>query len=280
MGRAMETMCAHARTAADFIIGGSGDAVDYIIYRAGQFLRILMSLKVSVRDISKMFPLTMAMAPGILEGAIRVKQMVPQSSIPGMMIMLLPWLVVPFMWTLGSILIQLIANFWFIVGLILNIAAPLVYVVVGRMYRVDRAMTDADISLVNDEIEKYRSYVGRASSIFMYLFFIPWIWTMCATYGISIQWLGIDIRPWADGTEGIQDWLIWERDLIVALFGFDGVISFLTSKTFFRIICTIPLVVLSRYFLTIIAVMDVLVSNMVNSYVEEQRMYLALQRRK
>merc|ERR1719343_186868 len=66
---------------------------------------------------------------------------------------------------------------------------------------------------------------------------------------------------------------------MLALLDVESLVELLTAPWLIKIYVTIFLLLLSRLFLTTLASIDALVSNMVNSYIEEQRMHLALQRK-
>ena len=50
------------------------------------------------RTLRTMLPTAVSLAPGMLRGAMRCKMMLPQSTIPGMIIVRLPWLYCPLAW--------------------------------------------------------------------------------------------------------------------------------------------------------------------------------------
>ena len=93
-----------------------------------------------------MLPAAVALAPALLKGALKVKVaahlpdmsvagcqrkwcdrqvLVPQSSIPGMFIVMLPWLYCPLVWVVYNIAFHLVGNLYFFFGLILQTFAPM-----------------------------------------------------------------------------------------------------------------------------------------------------------
>lgn len=102
-----------------------------------------------------MIPAAVAIAPGLIRGALAVKMLVPQSSLPGVFVVLLPWLYCPIMWCLYNFLFQLIGNPWMLCGLLLLAYAPMVNVIVGEWKQISQPMNDAEILTVTKIINRY-----------------------------------------------------------------------------------------------------------------------------
>ena len=56
---------------------------------------LLISLANALWAVKGMVPAAVAIAPALLRGSLTVKQLIPQSTIPGMFVILLPWLYCP-----------------------------------------------------------------------------------------------------------------------------------------------------------------------------------------
>mmetsp|Transcript_28267 Transcript_28267/g.83015 ORF Transcript_28267/g.83015 Transcript_28267/m.83015 type:complete len:668 (-) Transcript_28267:100-2103(-) len=89
-----------------------------------------------------MVPAAISLAPGLIRGAMRAKTLVPQSSIPGMFILMLPWLYCPLVWCMYNIVFQLLGNLIMLMGLLLLAYGPMTYFVLGVHFNVTKPMTD------------------------------------------------------------------------------------------------------------------------------------------
>ena len=78
------------------------------------------------------------MAPGLIRGSLKVKLLVPQSSIPGMFILLLPWLYCPLVWAIYNLVYQLVGNVVLMAGLLILAFTPMAYFVVGSVLHVSK----------------------------------------------------------------------------------------------------------------------------------------------
>ena len=77
-----------------------------------------------------------------------VKVLVPQSSIPGMFIVLLPWMYCPLVWMVYNVAFQMVGNMWLFIGLIIQAFGPMVYFVIGSFMQVTKPMDDRAITKV------------------------------------------------------------------------------------------------------------------------------------
>ena len=87
-----------------------------------------------------MLPTAVSLAPALLRGAMRCKMMLPQSSIPGMFIILLPWLYCPLAWCCYNFIYQLVGDGFSFGGLFLLAWAPLAYSLLGIFYQAMKPM--------------------------------------------------------------------------------------------------------------------------------------------
>jgi hypothetical protein len=68
------------------------------VNKSRQAAELGISLMNALWAVKGMVPSAVAIAPALLRGSLTVKTLVPQSSIPGMFIILLPWLYCPLVW--------------------------------------------------------------------------------------------------------------------------------------------------------------------------------------
>jgi len=102
-----------------------------------------ISLLNALWALKGMVPAAVAIAPALLRGALTIKTLVPQSSIPGMFVILLPWLYCPLVWCIYNVAFQLTGTLVFFFGLLLLAFAPMSYVLLGQVYGITRPMDDA-----------------------------------------------------------------------------------------------------------------------------------------
>ena len=81
---------------------GAYAAVESMMKRLQAPVELGIGLKHALMGFKIMIPAAVAIAPGLMKGALAVKMLVPQSSLPGVFVVLLPWLYCPIMWCLYS----------------------------------------------------------------------------------------------------------------------------------------------------------------------------------
>ena len=133
-----------------------------------------------------MIPAAIAIAPGLMKGALAVKMLVPQSSLPGVFVVLLPWLYCPIMWCLYNFVFQLIGNPIMLFALLLLAYAPMVNVVVGEWKQISQPMNDAEILTVTKIIERYALMANTIAALCVVAFLV--------TIRDSEQLDGVDTR--------------------------------------------------------------------------------------
>ena len=100
-----------------------------------------------------LMPAAVALAPAMLRGALKVKVLVPQSSIPGMFVVILPWLYCPLVWVIYNLIAQVVGDPFLMYGLLCQAFAPMVaYVVFGTMMHVTQPMDDEKIMTVTKRL--------------------------------------------------------------------------------------------------------------------------------
>ncbi|GMI36994.1 hypothetical protein TeGR_g15104, partial [Tetraparma gracilis] len=114
--------------------------------------RIAAELGISLMNalwaVKGMVPAAVAIAPALLRGALTVKTLVPQSSVPGMFIIILPFLYCPLVWCIYNVAFQLTGTLVFFFGLLLLAFAPMSYVVLGMAMHITKPMDDQAIKRV------------------------------------------------------------------------------------------------------------------------------------
>ena len=112
---------------------------------------------------------TFALAPALIRAAIRVKTAVPQNTISGMFVIVLPWLYSPLVWCIYNLVFQVIGNAQLLVGIIIVAYGPVLFFMVGVWKDITRPMPDKEIHI----IRLMMTIIGRAKIVFG-SFFIGW----------------------------------------------------------------------------------------------------------
>lgn len=128
--------------------------IELIIDRARVFSESMVSLMLAFFNVKTMFPAALSLAPGLLRGAVRMKMLVPQSIIPGMLVLILPWMSCPLAWCMYSIGFQIVGNVVLLFALLVAAFAPTTYFIVGWWRELVRPMPDKEAKVIVAEIDK------------------------------------------------------------------------------------------------------------------------------
>lgn len=106
--------------------------------------KILMESSIGLGDAMSMllvlFPAALSVAPALLQASTFVKRLLPESSFPGVMIVLLPWLYTPMTWAVFNAFAQGVGDLSLTAGLIAVACAPMFYTIVGRSRGIEAPM--------------------------------------------------------------------------------------------------------------------------------------------
>jgi hypothetical protein len=153
------------------LVGTGGNAfelmemVEQYIDKATTAGEVVFSFLQAVASFRILVPAAIAVAPAVIRGALKVKTIVPQSSIPGMFICMLPWVYCPLVWCFTSMLFQMVGSPTVLVGLILLAYSPMVYFVVGRWKRITMPMSNAVVLSVLRWIEGYHTILATGAYV-------------------------------------------------------------------------------------------------------------------
>lgn len=128
--------------------GNMPQVVDWISEKVTTAVQLSISTAFAFRNFFLLFPVGLSIAPGLLQGALRMKVLMPQSAIPGMFVLILPWLQCPLAWSIYSFCFQLIGYADLFVGLVVISFTSIIYVVIGKMYNLTMPMTDEAVHRV------------------------------------------------------------------------------------------------------------------------------------
>merc|ERR1719210_2655195 len=89
-----------------------------------------------IASFQNLWPAALSLGPGIIKGAMRAKTIVPEASLPGAFIIILPWIYAPLTWALFNVVVQLFGN-WALLGAMVSFAFyPLLISLVGMCFYV------------------------------------------------------------------------------------------------------------------------------------------------
>ena len=149
-----QELCVEIQDAITKVKGGEGRDLEFVqmaanmIDKAKIAAEMGIALLIALMAFKTLMPASVALAPALIRGALKVKVLVPQSSIPGMFVVVLPWLYCPLVWVVFNVAFQLVGNIWLFFGLLLQALAPMIYFVVGTCTDIPKPMDDQGIKKV------------------------------------------------------------------------------------------------------------------------------------
>lgn len=117
-------------------------------------------------------PSAASLAPGLMRGAIKVKQLVPQSSIPGMFVIVLPWLYSPLVWAVYSVVSQAVGSIWLLLGLVVLAYGFLGNFVIGAAYQVAKPMDSASFARVKRALSAWAALKTLVANALLLYFLV------------------------------------------------------------------------------------------------------------
>ncbi|CAK0795939.1 unnamed protein product [Prorocentrum cordatum] len=103
--------------------------------------RGLVGTTSSILSFRALMPLALSIAPGLLEAAIRIKVMIPESYLPGVFIVIMPLLYVPLIWSFSAFVVQSLGDPCLLAGIALLAFSPLAYTALAIGMRVTSPMS-------------------------------------------------------------------------------------------------------------------------------------------
>ncbi|GMH67014.1 hypothetical protein TrST_g514 [Triparma strigata] len=171
-----KAVCAEIRAWMDDDVGTDAenieDVMELLMKSVKETSEIGISLIHSVKSFKIMSSATFALAPALIRAAIRVKTAVPQNSISGMFVIVLPWLYSPLVWCVYNLVFQVIGNWQLLVGLIIMAYGPVLFFIIGIWKDITRPMPDKEIHI----IRLMMTIVGRLKILFGAIFVFWGLW--------------------------------------------------------------------------------------------------------
>jgi hypothetical protein len=137
-------VCTDFQDAVEKTQSGSAKDLQYVAVAADLVDKAQLGAELAIGLVNglwafkTMLPSAVAVAPAMLRGALKVKVLVPQSSIPGMFVVMLPWLYCPLLWCVYNLAFHMIGTLYLFFGLMLHAFAPMMYFLVGSVMGVTR----------------------------------------------------------------------------------------------------------------------------------------------
>eukprot|EP00931_Biecheleriopsis_adriatica_P064433 TRINITY_DN39210_c0_g1_i2.p1 TRINITY_DN39210_c0_g1~~TRINITY_DN39210_c0_g1_i2.p1 ORF type:complete len:741 (-),score=124.23 TRINITY_DN39210_c0_g1_i2:64-2286(-) len=97
----------------------------------------IVGLTNAATAFKNLWPASMSLSPGLVQGSIITKVVVPEAAPPGVFIVLLPWLYCPVAWTLYAVILQLLGSPLLYTGLLLLAWNPIVYSIIGHFSKIN-----------------------------------------------------------------------------------------------------------------------------------------------
>eukprot|EP00931_Biecheleriopsis_adriatica_P002866 TRINITY_DN10401_c0_g1_i1.p1 TRINITY_DN10401_c0_g1~~TRINITY_DN10401_c0_g1_i1.p1 ORF type:complete len:626 (-),score=106.82 TRINITY_DN10401_c0_g1_i1:22-1899(-) len=140
----MISTCEDVRHKTQGLFGRNADLYGFVqtsLTNAQASFAILLGMCNAAYNVKVIWPAALSVGPGLLAGAIRAKIIVPESCLPGVFMMILPWLYVPLSWAIFNIVVQLTGD-WMLLGCTLLITfSPLLVSFVASWKAMNRPMT-------------------------------------------------------------------------------------------------------------------------------------------
>ncbi len=142
-------VCNDVMTEISNIRGGNPSELVKVIETTVDKTKLALELGISflsaLYSFKTILPASMSLAPGLIRGALKAKAIVPQSSIPGMFIIILPWLYCPLAWSIYQFVYQMIGNLWVLLCVIIISYAPMAYFFVGIAKNITKPMNENQV---------------------------------------------------------------------------------------------------------------------------------------
>jgi len=116
---------------------------------------IAVGLYSGLLSFQVLLPVALSVAPGLLNAALRIKVMVPQSHLPGVFIVLMPLMYMPIVWACGACIVQSIGEIFPMVALVSMALSPAGYTVLGIAKAVTSPMTPSRVLAFYQDAEKW-----------------------------------------------------------------------------------------------------------------------------
>lgn len=161
-------VCARIEDKVDEAMESYGETPEIVSYMCDKLRRTAeasIGVYLGLLSLGSIFPAALSIAPGLMKGALRMKMVVPQSNIPGMFVIILPWLYCPLTWCMYSIFFQLIGNTVLLVALAIMAFSPAIYCILGSYYNLDKPLRDHELAVVIKAMDGWNSTMNYVAYV-------------------------------------------------------------------------------------------------------------------
>eukprot|EP00929_Paragymnodinium_shiwhaense_P080424 TRINITY_DN41943_c0_g1_i1.p1 TRINITY_DN41943_c0_g1~~TRINITY_DN41943_c0_g1_i1.p1 ORF type:complete len:913 (-),score=146.75 TRINITY_DN41943_c0_g1_i1:140-2878(-) len=169
--------------------------------RVQETVVVLLSASQGLHHFHLIMPLSLALAPALLRGALKVKVAAPQSTLPGMFIMLLPWLYCPMLWGMYNIYLQLVGDFLMLIGMAAIAFSPMIYCYIGYMKNITRPLNDEKVEELANDLGWYRRTFLSVGYVCLGLFLAR------RTITVSDEYHTVEEEAWVWGLRIIRSYM-------------------------------------------------------------------------
>jgi len=206
-----------------------------------------------LRNLGALLPAALSIAPGMLKGAVRLKLLVPQSGIPGMFVLILPLMFCPLQWCICSLISHLVGSWLLLIGLMVLVYAPMIWIFIGGKKNLDRPLTDDQASDAIMHVNRAMIAVYTTGAILVIAWGIQMAWWIHKTHQANQEAADDSFRAKKE-TELVEEAL-------------KSVKKYYSSNPFKTLVLDVLLVVcscLEKYYLTSLAGFDWMVGRLCN----------------
>lgn len=158
-GKELKGMCNQVMDNMETLDQKQGEMHGFIQMAIGQArnaLLVLVSIMNAITGVKSIWPAALSLGPGLLSGALRAKALVPEASIPGIFVILLPWLYAPLSWALYNIVMQASGSLLVMAMLFVLAFAPLGVSVLTAFHNANSPMTSGSTARLVQRLAWWR----------------------------------------------------------------------------------------------------------------------------
>jgi len=100
-------------------------------------LDMAVGFTTGIASFKSLWPAALSLGPGIVKGAMRAKTIVPEASLPGAFVIVLPWIYAPLTWALFNVVVQLFGDVYLLSAMALFAFYPLLISLVSLCFYIN-----------------------------------------------------------------------------------------------------------------------------------------------
>jgi len=111
-----------------------------------EVLNNLVGAKDGLASFMSLWTAALSLGPGVCRGTLRAKSIVPEASLPGALIVMLPWIYAPLAWSLCNTIVQIFGDWALLLAASSVAFYPVVMSLVGMCFFVGSPQRHTDVS--------------------------------------------------------------------------------------------------------------------------------------